>query len=240
MRKKLLFTLVELIVVTTIISILAAMLLPALKGARDSAKSIACLNNIRQTFMGPFTAWMDGDKDRLSTYYKQSPGVFPDYGDWLKDLELDGTDVPRSGISYFTCPARPVYLGQNGYYSTIGTNCWMTPFAINYYLCDRNVSSDPKTRKWNIKMIKNPAYIITFSEVTDWGTGTKYKGAYGIGNWSYGAAGISVYNQPEGRLGPVHRKNVNCVFLDGHAESLTYLDASSGVNPKYWSPGQSQ
>jgi prepilin-type N-terminal cleavage/methylation domain-containing protein/prepilin-type processing-associated H-X9-DG protein len=48
MKKNGAFTLVELLVVISILAILIAMLLPALSGARQSAHRIVCLNNLKQ------------------------------------------------------------------------------------------------------------------------------------------------------------------------------------------------
>jgi prepilin-type N-terminal cleavage/methylation domain-containing protein len=55
------FTLIELLVVVVIIAILAAMLLPALAGAKERAKRTACINNMRQVLMAAHMYAGDND-----------------------------------------------------------------------------------------------------------------------------------------------------------------------------------
>ncbi len=68
------FTLVELLVVVSIITILASLLLPALSQARDRAKEIACANTKKQLalavvlYAGDYSEWVPA-----STYYTGTP-----------------------------------------------------------------------------------------------------------------------------------------------------------------------
>lgn len=80
------FTLIELLVVISIIALLIAMLLPAVKLARESARAIACLSNLKQ--YGLAFRMYAADNDDLLPYRRDGVGSPAEGVDkfWADDL----------------------------------------------------------------------------------------------------------------------------------------------------------
>ena len=131
-KKNIAFTLIELLVVIAIIAILAAMLLPALKGAKERASAAQCASNLRQVALS------------FRMYADDNDGYFPPV-DWgnsqiFSAVAITAVDNPSGGWmpGYFSnrkvlrCPSYDRNIHTTGYplYDDQYAFYWSTYFFV--------------------------------------------------------------------------------------------------------------
>lgn len=100
------FTLIELLVVIAIISILAAILFPVFAQAREKARGVSCMSNMRQLGLGLAQYVQDADETFPMMQYYSDPD---NYGGWVSwgHMISPYTKSEFNG-AVFKCPSHPV------------------------------------------------------------------------------------------------------------------------------------
>ena len=229
------FTLVELLVVIAIIAMLISILLPALTAARESAKSVACLSNLRQMVIAAHCYAASNHGSYPIAYHIRTSPTFTFYA-WdfttAKDFCADPPAVKVSpGLLWEgqgtgkiqQCPSfdgssntlADPYTGYNYNTSFIGHG-----------------SGESVVKPARLADVKRPARCALFGDGQYAGGANKFMRA------PFANAGDASFTaRAAGTQGFRHRGRTNVAFCDGHAESRaerytnTYPCEQSNIAP---------
>lgn len=226
------FTLIELLVVIAIIAVLVAILLPSLSKARDQAKIVTCLSNLRQVGYG-FSSYLN---DYSETY---PPYMTPPYAYYYPDTRWYQRMANRKHLERIVvfCPLDPMTRGDiyndavaNNF--TYGEISYGLNMGLNY---DYGKPGVPESYA-RLGQIADPCNTVMVAEART-NTGDRRYYVYPAPKFTKDSS--------YGMVWPLHGPICNVLWVDGHVSSARGLDPQNpyslydypAVLRSYWNPG---
>ncbi len=234
------FTLIELLVVVSIIAILAALLLPALSRVKKTARTVECMNSMKQQGLA-FAMYVDdydGYVPATRIYYPSGgfhwfqliyPYVGVGSGDVSNDYIYDHRPNPIWGCPEwegrdhaFNAPP------QNGTFATSSPGYGMDVNMDGPVDAKRTVPQNYSDYPWQseyvykINLWKPPAKRGLVAETMDWQCSAADNFGDAVTRFGFGWGG------PWHNIPDRHMKRANVLFVDGH---VTTEDQKT-----YWAP----
>lgn len=199
------FTLIELLIVISIISILASMLLPALQKARDTGRAVVCLSNMKRLGVLVYLYADDNNGKILPRYSTITPGNNGAYDGILWPYLFSGQEMQQWNSSLgrssqylsspFHCPTHTINAQHDGYRSTVVNNQIMAYMPIG-----------ERPRKLSSISMPNVRFLVGENHLRD--------------NYAFMGTNLSsiYFHSPLPRM--YHNGKHNMLYLDGHAKAI--------------------
>jgi prepilin-type N-terminal cleavage/methylation domain-containing protein/prepilin-type processing-associated H-X9-DG protein len=200
------FTLLELLVVVTVIALLISLLLPAFKTVREAAKTVKCQASLRQIGLAALGYTND--------WHGLMPNCKSDNTDWETRIspyaEAD-RNGQQTGWGNFTGRGR-VFSGCLNAKATGGPNLgYAMSYVLNAPASSSGYSYDPylgPMRNFRLVGVTYPSARFYIGERT--------------GDQNIGGVGVVEFKR--------HRNRTNALMCDFHVESETYADATKAIH----------